>query len=519
MEGLDEIKELLFRCARGIWKYRWIGIGLAWVVFLVGVVVVDQIENQYKAETKLFIDSSSILKPLLKGLAVESDVDTAVQLMVRQLLSRPNLERVIRRADLDLEAKNSSQMESMIHRIRGQMNVGLPGKNSSIYTISYTDTDRERAKRIVQIMLDIFVEDTLGKTDSESDTAIEFLDAQIRKYDQLLQDAEESREAFKRKNIGLMPQDGANYFDQLQQGKVELEQANLLLAEAENRSKQIQSQIIELKSNESAPQAPVRTSLDLRIEQQEGRVDELLLLYTDQHPDVINAQQVLQALQQRKQIEIDETVQKSTLDQSPVYQNLQILLVETEANISSLQTRVNAMEKSQAELKKLVDIVPKIESEMQRLNRDYEVHKKNYNELVARREQAKISEDVEAGGDQLKFRIIEPPFVSSKPSYPNRILFDSGVFVAAIGIGYGISLLFSFFRPVFYNHNDIRKVLTTPILGSIKKFDTPKVLSKRRVNLTMFSLLNMLLVCVAGYLIFLHGKSVSIVDYVKSLVI
>jgi polysaccharide chain length determinant protein (PEP-CTERM system associated) len=519
MEGLDEIKELVFKYLRGIWKFRWIGVGIAWIVLVAGILVVDQIKNRYTAVTKLYIDSSSILTPLLKGLAVESDLDAAVQLMVRQLLNRPNLERIVRLADLDLEVVDANQMEAIINEIRNRINIALPGKKNNIYTISYSDTDRDRAKRIVQIILDLFVEDTLGKTGSESDTAIEFLDAQIKKYETLLLEAEERREEFKRKNVGLMPKDGASYYGQLQQENLLLEQARLSLAESENRRDQIKLQIAELKSNVSGEEVSAKTSLDLRIEDQEGKVDELLLLYTEEHPDVINARHVLESLKERKQAELSETLNtnQGSIGKNPVYQELQILLAATEADISSYKTRVNSMEKKQRDLKRLIDIVPKIEADLERLNRDYEVHKNNYNQLVERREKAKISEDVEAGGEQVKFRIIEPPFAPQRPDFPDRPLFDAGVLLLALGIGYGVSLLISFFKPVFYNQYDIRNVMTTPILGSIKKFDTPGVLSKRRRNLALFSLINVSLVCVASYLIFLHSKDVVIIDRIKDL--
>lgn len=513
MEGLEEIKELISHYARGIWKYRWVGLGIAWIALVAGILYVDQIKSKYQAVTKVYIDSSSILGPLLKGLAVDPDVDAAVRLVAGQLLSRPNLERLILQLDLDLDTNDSLQMESVINDLRRRIKIGKPKKGST-YTISFSDTDRDKAKRVVQALLDLFVEDSLGKTVTESDTAIEFLDEQIEKYDKLLREAEERREAFKRKNIGLMPKDGANYYDQLQEGALELEQANLLLAEAKNRREQIQLKIAELIAGNEIQEIRVTTTLDNRIERQEEKVDELLLLYTDEHPDVVNARLILKSLEARRLDERknEQTINSNTIGNNPVYQELQILLTGIEGDVSSLSTRVAAMELKQAEVQKLVNIVPRIETEMKRLNRDYEVHQKNYTQLVARREKAKISEDVESGGDQVKLRIIEPPYVPSKAVYPDRVLFDLGALAVALAIGYGISLLISFFQPVFYSHNDMRNTFTTPILGSIKKYDTPDVLSKRRRNLALFSLGNTLLICLAGYLIHLHNNDVVILS-------
>ena len=518
MDELEELKELALHYARGIWKHRWIAIGVAWLVMLVGVAFVDKIENQYTAETKVYIDSTSVLGPLLKGIAVQSDFQSVVNLMVRQLLSRPNLERAVRALDLDLEVSSPREMERLIASIRKRLDVSSRGRNG-IYTISYTDTDRDKAQQMVQVLLDIFVEDTLGSTIDESDNAIEFLNSQIERYEALLLEAEKRREDFKRRNIGLMPQDGTDYFRQLQEALNVLEQTELTLSEMRNRRDRIRQQITELENNEVRSETLVKTNLDARIEEQENRLDELLLLYTDEHPDVINGREVLSQLQQRKEKEAEQIISTSTLLDNPVYQELQISLSKTEADISSVSTRVLSLKRKAEELRERIDIVPQIEAEMQRLNRDYEIHKQNYNQFVARREKARISDEAETGGEQVKFRIIEPPYVPFKPQYPNRPLLDFGVLIMAIGIGYGISLLISLFQPIFYNPRDLIKNIGGSVLGGISKFDTPKVLSKRRRNFVLFGMANLLLLCTVGVLILLHSRGTLILSRLQQLMI
>jgi uncharacterized protein involved in exopolysaccharide biosynthesis len=88
MDELAEAKELGLHYARAIWKNRWIAIVIAWRVLLIGVANADQIKSRYQAETKVYIDSSSVLGPLLKGIAVQSDFKAVVSLMVKQLLNR-----------------------------------------------------------------------------------------------------------------------------------------------------------------------------------------------------------------------------------------------------------------------------------------------------------------------------------------------------------------------------------------------------------------------------------------------
>ncbi len=520
MEELENLKVLVLHYVRGIWKNRWIAIAIAWPLMITGVIVVDQIKDRYTAETKVYIDSTSVLKPLLKGLAIQTDFEANVRLMVRKLLSRPNLERAARIMDLDIEANTPEDMEKLITRIRDR--VGITAKNrTDTYSITYSDQNRNVAKKMVQTLLDIFVEDTLGKSVNESDSAIAFLDKQIEKYDQLLQEAENRREMFKRKNVGLMPKDGVNYYSQLQQINTELEKAQRELNESINRRNKVRSEQAKFNALEEIS-TPAISIYDERILSQEAKLDDLLLLYTDEHPDVINARMVLNSLIKRRDQDIKDNAQKqqkADKSNNPVYQELQILLTQTEADISSLKARVASYQAKSVELKKLVDIVPKIEAELQRLDRDYEIHKKNYNDLVQRREQARISEDVQSGTDQVKFRIIEPPFVPTKADFPNRPLFDMAVLILALGAGYGVGLLISLFQPVFYNTADLKNMVDLPILGAINKFDTEEVLSKRRKNLIYFSLANFFFLAVGGALIFLHSRDFLLLSSIQTRVL
>lgn len=511
MDDNESIIELVLHYVRGIWKNRWIAIAIAWPLLIVGVIVVDQITDRYTAHTKVYINSSSVFKPLLKGLAIESDFEATVRLMARTLLSRPNLERAARLVDMDIEVETPEQMEQLLKKIRSRVEISA-SKRTGTYTISYSDEDRLLAKRMVQTLLDIFIEDTLGKSSTDSDTAISFLNSQINKYDELLQDAEQRREAFKRKNIGLMPKDGANYYTQLQDVNGLLEEAIRSIGEYSNRRDKIKSQLNSLTFSDTSDS--IASSYDKRISLQELKLEDLLLLYTDEHPDVINAQLVLNSLNDRRKKELEGLQNNSQLllTDNPVQQELQILLTQTEAELSSLQARVSSFGEKKTQLEQLVDIVPKIEAELLRLDRDYNVHKKNYTDLVKRREQARIAEDVASGADQEKFRIMEPAFVPLQADYPNRVLLDFYVLILALGVGYGAGFLISLFQPVFYSQNELRNFFDYAVLGAVSKFDTVKVIAKRRANVLLFSFANLLLISTAIMMMLIHNMGFLVYD-------
>ena len=114
---LDQFYEYLW----GIWRYRWSGLVCAWIIAVLGWVWVAQMPEQYVAKARIHIDSSSILRPLLRGLAIQTDVSRQVALMSKTLFSRPNMEKLMRMADLDLQVTNDLQKEALLNRLRGSL--------------------------------------------------------------------------------------------------------------------------------------------------------------------------------------------------------------------------------------------------------------------------------------------------------------------------------------------------------------------------------------------------------------
>ena len=102
---MDPMFEQLLDYLRETWRRRFLGLILAWVIAVVGVTTVLMIPDQYEATARMYVDTQSVLKPLMSGLAVQPDIDQQVAMLSRTLLSRPNLEKLVRMADLDLDLK------------------------------------------------------------------------------------------------------------------------------------------------------------------------------------------------------------------------------------------------------------------------------------------------------------------------------------------------------------------------------------------------------------------------------
>ena len=155
----DLITQLLSHL-KGIWKYRWFAAVITWVVAIAGWIYVTALPDNYQASARVYVDTQNILKPLLSGMTNIPNVEQQVSIMSRTLLSRPNMERVLRMVDLDIKAKTVKEHEQLVDNLMSQIKIGGTGRDD-IYAIFYNNESPKLAKDIVQSLLTIFVEGSL----------------------------------------------------------------------------------------------------------------------------------------------------------------------------------------------------------------------------------------------------------------------------------------------------------------------------------------------------------------------
>ncbi|WP_288378481.1 XrtA system polysaccharide chain length determinant [uncultured Massilia sp.] len=467
---MAEITALTLNFLKAIGKYRWHAVIISWIVALCGWAVVLKLPNQYEASARVYVDTQSILKPLLSGMTMLPNLEQQVMFMRRTLISRPNVERVMRMVDLDVKTADPKEHEEMVNKLMSEIRMGGTERDD-IYTISYTSPNPQLGKEVVQAFLTIFVEGSYGGKKLDSDKAVQFIDDQIRSYEEKLVSAENKLKEFKIRNMGMLPSEGADFASRMNGGGEALNQARLELAEAEQARNAIRRQIAGTPAapGERALPAPVDPELEARIAAVAKNLDALRLQFTEQHPDIIANRRLLEQLQARKEEESKKP--RTALDPgasySPMLQQLNVSLSEAEARVASLQARVAEYSSRVARLRTQSAAVPEIEAQLAQLNRDYEVNRENYQKLLERRESAKLSGDLSSATDMLTFRVIDPPSVPLKPSGPNRLLLFSAVFAVALAAGLAGALLMSQLRPTFLSQAALRESTGIPILGSI----------------------------------------------------
>jgi polysaccharide chain length determinant protein (PEP-CTERM system associated) len=499
---MNEIILQIKNYIRSAWRFRWPAVVLAWVVALIGWALVFVMPDKYESEAKVYVDTESVLRPLLEGLAVQNDMKQRLHLMTRTLLSHENLQKLIMQTDLDHLATNNQEREQLIDRLRNTIVVdvnrrpipGTRGETANFYTIRYTYKDRFMVQKVVKVLLDIFVESALGDTRIESDAAQKFLKQQIREYEARLVEAENKLTEFKRKNVDTLPREGGGIFPRLESAKTELEDIQLQLKEAQIRRDELKRQYSRTLAEEESRRASMGVSANAdsptaqRLLAMQTRLDELLLRYTEEHPNVQELKQTIADL--KKQAEnappasMSSSASANTV--STALEQLKLAYREAEVELRTIRLRHDEFQTRVEELKQKLDILPKVEAELTRLNRDYSINRENYQELVQRLESAKMSEQADEAGDNLKFRIVEPPNIPIFPIGPQRILLTFGALFAALAVGGGLAFLLSLLKPVYFDMRTLRNELEFPVLGQVTRVMTDDVKMKRRLEISGF---------------------------------
>lgn len=479
----EQIEELGAH-VRGIWRFKWTLIAVAWCVLVAGFIAITIMPNRYESSAKIFVDTDSVLKPLLQGLAVNTDVMNQVNMMSRVLMSRPNLEKVARQTGLALRVSTPDEFERLIDSLPKR--IGLNGGTSNIFSVTFQDSDPQMSFRVVKTLVDTFVESAIGVKRDDATGAQRFLQEQIKEYEQKLSDAESRLASFKKENIGLMPGQTGDYYQRRQLATDALDKLRSQLRLAEGRRDELRRQ---LQGEEptfgiftGGSKGAVSSPLDAKIADYQKQLDQLLLVYTDKHPKAVALQETIELLKKQKAqgiadqpapIETDPArLAARSLDINPVYQNMKISLNQVELEIVELNSKIAQQQAQLGDLQSKVNTIPEVEAQLARLDRDYEVNRAQYQALLQRLESARLSEEAEGSREQIKFRVIQPAAVPLVPLSPNRPLLASIVLALALACGFGVARIRDQLQPVFTDRASIAAATGLPILGVISTVKT-----------------------------------------------
>ena len=527
---MEDLKTEVLRHLSAIWRRKWMAVAVWWLVCIVGWGVVITMPNRYEASTRIYVDVDSLLTPLLKGLAVETDPSRYLDYLRNTLLSRPNLEKVSILADLPIDGRTPAAKDAMLAALAHNVGLTNQSTNTNLLTISYSDVDPVVAKNVVQAFLTLFSERSSGESRNNMANAQQFLNDEIARYEKLLRESEQRRAEFRNKFADVLPGAGntVSRLTAMRQSVATLQEQYVEAVTKRNALKAELDTVPQFMSVDSSPQVifsnngRVETPTEKRLDEAKHSLDTLRLRYTDQHPDVVSARQLVTALE--KDVEAERKAgTASSGSRTPgantssmprrnqitntVYEQLQVRLADMDSTVASLERRLSDAKTELERVEEIARTVPGVEAKAQDLDRDYDVIKRNYEELLQRRESAKLAEAADNKADKIHFRIVDPPIVPSEPSWPNRPLMYSAVLLIGFAAGAAVPFLLAQLDRSFASIAEM-KAAGLPVLGGITKVLELRSRWRHSINLMGLTACTLVLLCAYG-LLFVYGARVA----------
>jgi polysaccharide chain length determinant protein (PEP-CTERM system associated) len=433
-----------------------------------GWATVWALPNTYESDARAFIDVNGLLTPLLKGLVVETPASQSPDYLRQTLLSRPNLEQVIYLADLAAPGVDNNTREKLVTDLASDVVVKPEGPN--LISIAYTNRRPSKAKDVVQALLTIFAERAAQSSRVEMDNARKFLDHQIAIYEGQLHASEQRRADFRKKYEDYFADSGLPRQQVIQQ-QIALYQQQYEDAQVVQKTVAAQMasvpQVLAVDSQPTVSNSGqiVTASPSVRLAQAQRNLSALELEDTDKHPDVVSAKRVVAELQSQVASRGGEAEGKVQVP-NPAYEAIKMKYIDAQASVPLAKERLDKAQADYDAVKKLNGNLPDIEVKAKNLDRDYDLVKANYDELVKRRQAADLSQAADDQADRTQFRIVDPPQVPVVPVFPNRPLFYSLVFLIGLAGGIGLPLFLAQMRPTFGSVSHLRE-LGLPVIGAV----------------------------------------------------
>jgi polysaccharide chain length determinant protein (PEP-CTERM system associated) len=480
---LNQLVEELRAAIWSVWNRRWLALGVAWAICLAGWLVVALIPNSYESQARIFVQLDDVLAEQI-GIGSASR-ERNIERVRQTLVSAVNLEKVVRSTRLGDEVTSASDMERAVAALSND--IWVVGDGSNVFQITAVSgrsdlsgaENAALAQAIVQRMIDIFREENLGGARGDMRASIDFINTQLAERQRELEDAEQRRLQFEALHPELIG-GSASLQQSLAATRSELRSVEADLAAAQTALAGIEGQIAGTPRTLIVPGSggPQAALLQSEATLAQYRAQGL----TDSHPDVQALTRQIATLRERASAD-----NGASGTANPTYTSLVTMRSQSLANVQSLQSRASALRSELASTMASQAQEPGAAAEAQRISRDYEVLRQQYDELLQDREQLRLRGQVESERSAVQFEVVDPPTTPRGPAAPNRPLLLAGVLLVGLGAGAGIAFALSKLGSTFATAGQLERSFDLPVIGTISHSMNQAAKALRRRNLKYFA--------------------------------
>ncbi|HET9033620.1 MAG TPA: XrtA system polysaccharide chain length determinant [Dokdonella sp.] len=459
--------------------------------------------KSYVATTSILAQSSDIITPLLEGRAVPTGVTDRAGMARQVIFGRKVLTDVLETGGWMKTHPTPIEQDRIIEQIKDHTQINSP--RPELVQITYRDSDPQRTFEVTRRFAHLFIEESRAAKERESRDAFEFIDNQVTNYHKKLTSAEAGLLKYRSENADAQPGSATDANSRISALRTQVEQARTDLMEQKSREAALLSQL----SGESEVTA-VQTREGMyraQLIDLQNQLDRLLLTYTDQYPDVVRTRMQMEDIKKQIKQEQERSSRakdgKQTLSDdaqfNPLYQTLKGQLANLRQEMAATRSRMSS---NQNMLNDELDRSRRIaasESALAELTRDYEVNRDIYQDLLKRRENARVSMVLDEEQRGLTFRIQDPAILPLRPSGLRLVHFALGGMLLALAVPFGLLYALVQFDPRIRSARQLERTTGLVVLASIPTFSTARERMRTRLRLGFSGLL--VVAVVAAYVL------------------
>jgi len=451
------------------------------------------IPNQYTSQTLVLVEQQKVPDNFVKPVVTE-ELNERLATMQEQILSRTRLQPLIERFSLFPSDIGKVPMEDLVDRMRKLISVtavradfgtrtgGLPG-----FYISFRARDPHIAQQVCSEITSMFMQENLLAREQTAQGTTDFLSSQLDDAKRNLDDQDAKLAAFKQKYIGQLPDQEQTNLSLLGALNTQLDGVNQALARAQQDKAFAESLLSDrLAASKDEPSGEDPNDLQKKLSDLESELSLLEARYTSDYPDVIKTKSEIEELKKKLDTkpaaEPTKDTDKSAQLESPEIRQLRLqihqlddLKLEKAKEQERLQQQIRAYQSR-------VQMSPVVEEQYKALTRDHQSALTFYNELLAKKTQSAMATDLEKKQQGEQFRVMDPPNLPEKPTWPDRQKFALGGLAGGLGVGFGLAFFFEMRDKTLRNDDDVLFYLKLPVLTHI-----PTVLPNRNGTNTKHS--------------------------------
>jgi polysaccharide chain length determinant protein (PEP-CTERM system associated) len=436
------IINLLYEEAQRIWRYRWLVVAVALALFTTAAAYIMRLPDVYEAWAQVLVNKQTTVSAAASDVSLVGSEFGSPYVVQQTMLNDNNLRGILFKINPAVASK--SDVSGEISALRNRIKIEGNGQDGFFY-IGYSASNPAEAYNVVQLVLEKFITANVSRSTEEIARAATFLDKQIADYASKLAVSNRQIADFRRRHPEVVNAGSPGITSD---------------AAAEVASARA--------AYEAALSGGVRRSenpMEGQIAAARQRLAQLKLQYTDRYPDVVSAQRELDAL----------IAANAAAPAAPAVSE-SAAVDRARARLAAAQERLRRAEQGPAP--------SQFDAEWADLRKSNELLRNNYEQMLSRREAARMSQAIYSDKNSGKYQVTNPPVMPKRPAGPDRKLFLIMAAAVALGGGIAAAYLLGAINGIFVAPRELEEAFGLPVAGTVSLERTWQTDTSSRRNLT-----------------------------------